>query len=67
MNMPLGACFSTTFSIQGAECTNAAGFTVNGKSVVCGGTAIALPAKVSGGYCFQFAANDPSYGAFTTY
>jgi hypothetical protein len=68
MNMPAGACFSTTFTIQGAECTNSTGFTVNGKAVTsCGGTAITLPAKVNGGYCFQFGTSDPTYAAFTTY
>ena len=65
--MPAGACFSTTATIQGAECTNSTGFTVNGKAVTCNGSAIPLPGKVNGGYCFQFGTADPSYGQFSTY
>jgi hypothetical protein len=66
-NVPAGACYSTTFAIQGAECTNATAFKINGVSESCGGTALTLPAKVNGGYCFQFGSGDPSYAEFATY
>jgi hypothetical protein len=66
-NQPAGACYSTTLSIQGADCTNSTGFKVNGAAVSCNGTSLPLPAKIMGGYCFQFSAADPSYAAFATY
>jgi hypothetical protein len=66
-NMTPGACYSTTASIQGAECTGATGFMVDGMLVKCTGAAIPLPAKIMGGYCFQFATTDPPYAGFSTY
>jgi hypothetical protein len=66
-NQPAGACFSTTYAIQGAECVNATGFKINGTAVSCNGLSLALPAKVMGGYCFQFGAADPNYASFSTY
>jgi hypothetical protein len=67
MNTPAGACYSTTFSIQGATCTNATSFRVNGVAEPCTGTSLSLPAKIMGGYCFQFGTGDPTYSLVATY
>jgi len=67
MNMPAGACYSSTQTIQSAECTNSTAFTINGKIQTCNGAPVTLPAKVMGGYCFQFGTADPSYAAFSTF
>jgi hypothetical protein len=65
--MPQGICYQTTFNI-GIECTGGTGFKINGTPETCNGAAITpLPAKVAGGYCFQFATTDPTYAGFSTY
>ncbi|HTB61701.1 MAG TPA: hypothetical protein VLC06_27765 [Polyangia bacterium] len=64
------ACFETTASIQGGNCSNVAAprtFSVNGKVETCGQNWPSLPAKIDGGYCFQFTAGTPDYSAFTTF
>jgi hypothetical protein len=67
VNMPAGACYETTVTFQGIECTGATGFEINGTPETCGGTAISLPAMVKGGYCFQFGTGDPTFAAFSFY
>jgi hypothetical protein len=64
------ACFETTVSIQGGNCSNVPAprtFSVNGKVETCGQNWPSLPAKIDGGYCFQFTAGSPDYSAFTTF
>jgi hypothetical protein len=66
-NNPPGSCFSSTWPLTGYTCTNSANFKTNGQAVTCSGSILSLPAKVNGGYCFQFGATDPSYGALSTF
>jgi hypothetical protein len=64
------ACFETTASIQGGNCSNVTAprtFSVNGKVETCGQNWPSLPAKIDGGYCFEFTAGSPDYSAFTTF
>jgi hypothetical protein len=65
------ACFETTADIQGGNCSEVPAprtFSVNGKVETCaGGNWPSLPAKVDGGYCFQFSAGTPDYSSFTTF
>jgi hypothetical protein len=66
-NNPPGSCYSSTWPLNGYTCTNAANFKINGQAVTCSGSTLALPVKVNGGYCFQFGATDPTYGALSTF
>jgi hypothetical protein len=65
------ACFETTASILGGNCSNVSAprtFSVNGKVETCGQNwPTPLPAKIDGGYCFQFSAGTPDFSAFTTF
>jgi hypothetical protein len=64
------ACFETTASIQGGNCSNVTAprtFSVNGKVETCGQNWPSLPAKIDGGYCFEFTAGSPDFSAFTTF
>jgi hypothetical protein len=64
------ACFETTASIMGGNCSNVTAprtFSVNGKEETCGQNWPSLPAKIDGGYCFQFTAGTPDYSAFATF
>jgi hypothetical protein len=64
------ACFETTANIRGGNCNNVTAprtFSVNGKVETCGQNWPSLPAKIDGGYCFQFTAGTPDYSAFTTF
>ena len=64
------ACFETTASIQGGNCSNVTAprtFSVNGKVETCGQNWPSLPAKIDGGYCFEFTAGTPDFSAFTTF
>jgi len=63
------ACYETTVSIMGGNCSNVPAprtFTINGKAQSCASN-FTLPAKVNGGYCFEFSAGTPEYSAFTTF
>ena len=58
------ACFETTASIQGGNCSNVTAprtFSVNGKVETCGQNWPSLPAKIGGGYCFEFTAGSPDF------
>jgi hypothetical protein len=71
-NVGSGAvCFETTASIQGGNCSQVPAprtFSVNGKVETCGGADWpSLPAKLDGGYCFQFSAGTPDYSSFATF
>jgi hypothetical protein len=70
-NVGTGAvCFETTASIMGGNCSNVTAprtFSVNGKVEACGQNWSPLPAKLDGGYCFQFSAGSPDFSAFTTF
>ena len=64
------ACFETTASIQGGNCSNVTAprtFSVNGKVETCGQNWPSLPAKLDGGYCFEFTAGSPDFSSFTTF
>jgi hypothetical protein len=63
------ACYETTLNIQGGNCSNVPApraFTINSKAETCTGN-FTLPAKVNGGYCFEFSAGNPDYSAFSTF
>ncbi len=64
------ACFETMASIQGGNCSNVTAprtFSVNGTVETCGQNWPSLPAKIDGGYCFEFSAGSPEFSAFTTF
>jgi hypothetical protein len=65
------ACFETTANIMGGNCSNVTAprtFSLNGKVETCGQNwPSPLPAKLDGGYCFQFTAGSPDFSAFTTF
>jgi hypothetical protein len=64
------ACYETTQNIMGGNCSNVPAprtFSINGKAVSCAGSNFTLPAKINGGYCFEFSAGTPDYSAFTTF